>query len=116
MKKHLLIALCMAVSASCLAQQPSNTRLLKEETNIVLIDNNGTTTSSGYIEYFYDKNGWPIKQTWNGKNNDYYDFELNSAGYATKVATYNLNNAGAKHYERNKTGIFNRRTCAFCTA
>lgn len=99
MKKHLLIALCMAVSASCLAQQPSNTRLLKEETNIVLIDNNGTTTSSGYIEYFYDKNGWPIKQTWNGKNNDYYDFELNSAGYATKVATYNLNNAGEKHYE-----------------
>lgn len=34
-----------------------------------------------------------------GEDYYYYDFELNSAGYATKVATYNLNNAGEKHYE-----------------
>lgn len=99
MKKHLLIALCMAVSASCLAQQPSNTRLLKEESKAVLINDNGTQTSSGYREYFYDKNGWPMKQTQDGEDYYYYDFELNSAGYATMVATYNLNNAGAKHYE-----------------
>lgn len=99
MKKHLLIALCMAVSASCLAQQPSNTRLLKEESKAVLINDNGTQTSSGYREYVYDKNGWPIKQTQDGEDDYYYDFELNSAGYATKVATYNLNNAGEKHYE-----------------
>ena len=99
MKKHLLIALCMAVSASCLAQQPSNTRLLKEESKAVLINDKGTSTSSGYREYFYDKNGWPIKQTKDGEDYYYYDFELNSAGYATKVATYNLNNAGAKHYK-----------------
>lgn len=99
MKKHLLIALCMAVSASCLAQQPSNTRLLKEESKAVLINDKGTSTSSGYREYVYDKNGWPVKQTQDGEDYYYYDFELNSAGYATKVATYNLNNAGAKHYE-----------------
>lgn len=99
MKKHLLIALCMAVSASCLAQQPSNTRLLKEESKAVLINDKGTSTSSGYREYIYDKNGWPVKQTQDGEDYYYYDFELNSAGYATKVATYNLNNAGAKHYE-----------------
>ena len=99
MKKHLLIALCMAVSASCLAQQPSNTRLLKEESKAVLINDNGTQTSSGYREYFYDKNGWPVKQTQDGEDDYYYDFELNSAGYATKVSTYNLNNAGEKHYE-----------------
>lgn len=99
MKKHLLIALCMAVSASCLAQQPSNTRLLKEESKSVVINDRGTSTSSGYREYFYDKNGWPIKQTKDGEDYYYYDFELNSAGYATKVATYNLNNAGEKHYE-----------------
>lgn len=99
MKKHLLIALCMAVSASCLAQQPSNTRLLKEESKSVVINDRGTSTSSGYREYFYDKNGWPIKQTQDGEDYYYYDFELNSAGYATKVATYNLNNAGEKHYE-----------------
>lgn len=99
MKKHLLIALCMAVSASCLAQQPSNTRLLKEESKTVLINDKGTSTSSGYREYVYDKNGWPVKQTQDGEDDYYYDFELNSAGYATKVATYNLNNAGAKHYE-----------------
>ena len=98
MKKHLLIALCMAVSASCLAQQPSNTRLLKEESKAVLINDKGTSTSSGYREYIYDKNGWPVKQTQDGEDY-YYDFELNSAGYATKVATYNLNNAGEKHYE-----------------
>ena len=99
MKKHLLIALCMAVSASCLAQQPSNTRLLKEESKAVLINDKGTSTSSGYREYIYDKNGWPVKQTQDGEDYYYYDFELNSAGYATKVATYNLNNAGEKHYE-----------------
>lgn len=99
MKKHLLIALCMAVSASCLAQQPSNTRLLKEESKAVLINDNGTQTSSGYREYFYDKNGWPVKQAQDGEDYYYYDFELNSAGYATKVATYNLNNAGEKHYK-----------------
>ena len=99
MKKHLLIALCMAVSASCLAQQPSNTRLLKEESKAVLINDKGTSTSSGYREYVYDKNGWPVKQTQDGEDYYYYDFELNSAGYATKVATYNLNNAGEKHYE-----------------
>lgn len=99
MKKHLLIALCMAVSASCLAQQPSNTRLLKEESKAVLINDKGTSTSSGYREYVYDKNGWPVKQTQDGEDDYYYDFELNSAGYATKVATYNLNNAGAKHYK-----------------
>ncbi|MDY5091124.1 MAG: hypothetical protein SPE75_06100 [Prevotella sp.] len=99
MKKHLLIALCMAVSASCLAQQPSNTRLLKEESKAVLINDKGTSTSSGYREYIYDKNGWPVKQTQDGEDYYYYDFELNSAGYATKVATYNLNNAGAKHYK-----------------
>lgn len=99
MKKHLLIALCMAVSASCLAQQPSNTRLLKEESKAVLINDKGTSTSSGYREYVYDKNGWPVKQTQDGEDYYYYDFELNSAGYATKVATYNLNNAGAKHYK-----------------
>lgn len=99
MKKHLLIALCMAVSASCLAQQPSNTRLLKEESKAVLINDKGTSTSSGYREYVYDKNGWPVKQTQDGEDDYYYDFELNSAGYATKVATYNLNNAGEKHYE-----------------
>lgn len=99
MKKHLLIALCMAVSASCLAQQPSNTRLLKEESKAVLINDNGTQTSSGYREYVYDKNGWPVKQTQDGEDYYYYDFELNSAGYATMVATYNLNNAGAKHYK-----------------
>ncbi len=99
MKKHLLIALCMAVSASCLAQQPSNTRLLKEEIKAVLINDKGTSTSSGYREYVYDKNGWPVKQTKDGEDYYYYDFELNSAGYATKVATYNLNNAGEKHYE-----------------
>lgn len=99
MKKHLLIALCMAVSASCLAQQPSNTRLLKEESKAVLINDKGTSTSSGYREYVYDKNGWPVKQTKDGEDYYYYDFELNSAGYATKVATYNLNNAGEKHYE-----------------
>lgn len=99
MKKHLLIALCVAVSASCLAQQPSNTRLLKEESKAVLINDNGTQTSSGYREYFYDKNGWPMKQTQDGEDYYYYDFELNSAGYATMVATYNLNNAGAKHYK-----------------
>lgn len=99
MKKHLLIALCMAVSASCLAQQPSNTRLLKEESKAVLINDKGTSTSSGYREYIYDKNGWPVKQTQDGEDDYYYDFELNSAGYATKVATYNLNNAGEKHYE-----------------
>ena len=99
MKKHLLIALCMAVSASCLAQQPSNTRLLKEESKAVLINDKGTSTSSGYREYVYDKNGWPVKQTQDGEDDYYYDFELNSAGYATMVATYNLNNAGAKHYK-----------------
>lgn len=99
MKKHLLIALCMAVSASCLAQQPSNTRLLKEESKSVVINDRGTSTSSGYREYFYDKNGWPIKQTKDGEDYYYYDFELNSAGYATKVATYNLNNAGEKFYK-----------------
>lgn len=99
MKKHLLIALCMAVSASCLAQQPSNTRLLKEESKTVLINDKGTSTSSGYREYVYDKNGWPIKQTKDGEDDYYYDFELNSAGYATKVATYKLNNAGEKRYE-----------------
>lgn len=99
MKKHLLIALCMAVSASCLAQQPSNTRLLKEESKAVLINDNGTQTSSGYREYIYGENGWPVKQTHNGEDYYYYDFELNSAGYATMVATYNLNNAGAKHYK-----------------
>lgn len=99
MKKHLLIALCMAVSASCLAQQPSNTRLLKEESKAVLINDKGTSTSSGYREYVYDKNGWPVKQTQDGEDDYYYDFELNSAGYATKVATYNLNNAGTKHYK-----------------
>lgn len=99
MKKHLLIALCMAVSASCLAQQPSNTRLLKEESKAVLINDKGTSTSSGYREYVYEKNGWPVKQTQDGEDDYYYDFELNSAGYATKVATYNLNNAGEKHYE-----------------
>lgn len=99
MKKHLLIALCMAVSASCLAQQPSNTRLLKEESKAVLINDKGTSTSSGYREYVYDKNGWPVKQTQDGEDYYYYDFVLNSAGYATKVATYNLNNAGEKHYE-----------------
>ena len=99
MKKHLLIALCMAVSASCLAQQPSNTRLLKEESKAVLINDKGTSTSSDYREYIYDKNGWPVKQTQDGEDYYYYDFELNSAGYATKVATYNLNNAGEKHYE-----------------
>ena len=99
MKKHLLIALCMAVSASCLAQQPSNTRLLKEESKAVLINDKGTSTSSGYREYVYDKNGWPVKQTQDGEDYYYYDFELNSAGYATKVATYNLNNAGEKHYK-----------------
>lgn len=99
MKKHLLIALCMAVSASCLAQQPSNTRLLKEESKSVVINDRGTSTSSGYREYFYDKNGWPIKQTKDGEDYYYYDFELNSAGYATKVATYKLNNAGEKRYE-----------------
>ena len=99
MKKHLLIALYMAVSASCLAQQPSNTRLLKEESKAVLINDKGTSTSSGYREYVYDKNGWPVKQTQDGEDYYYYDFELNSAGYATKVATYNLNNAGEKHYE-----------------
>lgn len=99
MKKHLLIALCMAVSASCLAQQPSNTRLLKEESKAVLINDNGTQTSSGYREYVYDKNGWPVKQTQDGEDDYYYDFELNSAGYATMVATYNLNNAGEKFYE-----------------
>lgn len=99
MKKHLLIALCMAVSASCLAQQPSNTRLLKEESKSVVINDKGTQTSSGYREYFYDKNGWPVKQTKDGEDDYYYDFELNSAGYATKVATYNLNNAGEKFYE-----------------
>ena len=89
----------MAVSASCLAQQPSNTRLLKEESKAVLINDKGTSTSSGYREYIYDKNGWPVKQTQDGEDYYYYDFELNSAGYATKVATYNLNNAGEKHYE-----------------
>ncbi len=89
----------MAVSASCLAQQPSNTRLLKEESKAVLINDKGTSTSSGYREYVYDKNGWPVKQTKDGEDYYYYDFELNSAGYATKVATYNLNNAGEKHYE-----------------
>ncbi len=89
----------MAVSASCLAQQPSNTRLLKEESKAVLINDNGTQTSSGYREYVYDKNGWPVKQTQDGEDDYYYDFELNSAGYATKVATYNLNNAGEKFYE-----------------
>ena len=89
----------MAVSASCLAQQPSNTRLLKEESKAVLINDNGTQTSSGYREYFYDKNGWPVKQAQDGEDYYYYDFELNSAGYATKVATYNLNNAGEKHYK-----------------
>lgn len=99
MKKHLLIALCMAVSASCLAQQPSNTRLLKEESKAVLINDNGTQTSSGYREYVYDKNGWPVKQTQDGEDYYYYDFELNSAGYATKVATYRLNKAGEKRYE-----------------
>lgn len=99
MKKHLLIALCMAVSASCLAQQPSNTRLLKEESKTVQTNNDGTSTSSGCREYIYDNNGWPTKQVWDGKDDYYYDFELNSAGYATKVATYNLNNAGEKHYE-----------------
>lgn len=99
MKKHLLIALCMAVSAFCLAQQPSNTRLLKEESKAVLINDKGTSTSSDYREYIYDKNGWPVKQTQDGEDYYYYDFELNSAGYATKVATYNLNNAGEKHYE-----------------
>lgn len=99
MKKHLLIALCMAVSASCLAQQPSNTRLLKEESKSVVINDRGTSTSSGYREYFYDKNGWPIKQTKDGEDYYYYDFELNSAGYATKVATYRLNKAGEKFYE-----------------
>ena len=99
MKKHLLIALCMAVSASCLAQQPSNTRLLKEESKAVLINDNGTQTSSGYREYVYDKNGWPVKQTQDGEDDYYYDFELNSAGYATKVATYRLNKAGEKRYE-----------------
>lgn len=99
MKKHLLIALCMAVSASCLAQQPSNTRLLKEESKAVLINDNGTQTSSGYREFIYGENGWPMKQTQDGEDDYYYDFELNSAGYATKVATYNLNNAGEKHYE-----------------
>ena len=40
-----------------------------------------------------------MKQTQDGEDYYYYDFELNSAGYATKVATYNLNNAGEKHYE-----------------
>ena len=99
MKKHLLIALCMAVSASCLAQQPSNTRLLKEESKTVQTNNDGTSTSSGCREYIYDNNGWPIKQVWDGKDDYYYDFELNSAGYATKVATYKLNNAGEKFYE-----------------
>lgn len=99
MKKHLLIALCMAVSASCLAQQPSNTRLLKEESKAVLINDKGTSTSSGYREFIYGENGWPVKQTQDGEDYYYYDFELNSAGYATKVATYNLNNAGEKHYE-----------------
>lgn len=99
MKKHLLIALCMAVSASCLAQQPSNTRLLKEESKTVQTNNDGTSTSSGCREYIYDNNGWPIKQVWDGKDDYYYDFELNSAGYATKVATYRLNKAGEKRYE-----------------
>ncbi len=99
MKKHLLIALCMAVSASCLAQQPSNTRLLKEESKAVLINDKGTSTSSGYRDFIYGENGWPVKQTQDGEDYYYYDFELNSAGYATKVATYNLNNAGEKHYE-----------------
>lgn len=99
MKKHLLIALCMAVSASCLAQQPSNTRLLKEESKAVLINDKGTSTSSGYREFIYGENGWPVKQTQDGEDYYYYDFELNSAGYATMVATYDLNNAGAKHYK-----------------
>ena len=99
MKKHLLIALCMAVSASCLAQQPSNTRLLKEESKTVQTNNDGTSTSSSCREYIYDNNGWPIKQVWDGKDDYYYDFELNSAGYATKVATYRLNKAGEKRYE-----------------
>ena len=89
----------MAVSASCLAQQPSNTRLLKEESKTVQTNNDGTSTSSGCREYIYDNNGWPIKQVWDGKDDYYYDFELNSAGYATKVATYRLNKAGEKRYE-----------------
>lgn len=107
MKKHLLIALCMAVSASCLAQQPSNTRLLKEENKSVLINDEGTSTASGYREFIYGENGWPLKQTQDGKDNYYYDFELNSAGYATKVATYKLNNAGEKHYESRTDYAYN---------
>lgn len=107
MKKHLLIALCMAVSASCLAQQPSNTRLLKEENKSVLINDEGTSTVSGYREFIYGENGWPLKQTQDGKDNYYYDFELNSAGYATKVATYKLNNAGEKHYESRTDYAYN---------
>lgn len=98
MKKHLLIALCMAVSASCLAQQPSNTRLLKEESKSVYSSDENTSTSSYYREYIYGENGWPVKQTEDGEDYRYYEFELNSAGYATKVATYRQDNAGEKYY------------------
>lgn len=107
MKKHLLIALCMAVSASCLAQQPSNTRLLKEESKSVYNYDGNTSTSSHHREYIYGENGWPIKETEDGEDKLYYEFELNSAGYATKVATYRMNSAGKKSPDSRIDYVYN---------
>ena len=107
MKKHLLIALCMAVSASCLAQQPSKTRLLKKDSKSVYNSDGNTSTLSYYREYIYGENGWPIKETEDGEDRLYYEFELNSAGYATKVATYSMNSAGKKSPDSRIDYVYN---------
>ena len=98
MNKNLLLALCVAVAAPCLAQQKSQTRLLQKTTNTTDVQSGSVTTET--TSYNYGENGWLATESSNNGDQYAYEYELNGAGYMVKQVICKTDANGVKRYTK----------------
>lgn len=98
MNKNLLLALCVAVAAPCLAQQKSQTRLLQKTTNTTDVQSGSATTET--TSYNYGENGWLATESSNNGDQYAYEYELNGAGYMVKQVICKTDANGVKRYTK----------------
>lgn len=100
MNKNLLLALCVAVAAPCLAQQKSQTRLLQKTINTTDFLDGSPESRSTSTSYAYDEKGWLAT----GSSSDGYqyahEYELNADGYVVKHIICTSSANGSKRYTK----------------
>ena len=98
MNKNLLLALCVAVAAPCLAQQKSQTRLLQKTTNTTDVQSGSATNET--TSYNYGENGWLATESSSDGGQYAYEYELNGAGYMVKQVICRTDANGDKRYTK----------------